>query len=181
MFCSAKSLTIKVGDYYIVCPREGGQIKAENFQGTLLCPDYNLICTNKILCNNLLDCLEKNSEDKESEFDYDYTIKTTQDPSVYNATNPDISYGYELANDGSCPYLCMQCTSKTSCEKCLYHYKFENNECIYAVEHCTDFESLESDKCTSCNGSYYLAEDSTGNRYCTDSINEYYELDSTLK
>ena len=43
MICSSRSLTIKIGEYYIVCPREGGKIKAKNFDGFLLCPDYNLI------------------------------------------------------------------------------------------------------------------------------------------
>ena len=37
MKCSSKSLTIKVGDHYIVCPREGGKIKAENFNGFIMC------------------------------------------------------------------------------------------------------------------------------------------------
>ena len=41
MKCSSQSLSIKVGDYYIVCPREGGKIKAEHFNGFILCPDYN--------------------------------------------------------------------------------------------------------------------------------------------
>ena len=64
MYCSPKSLTIKIGEYYLVCPREGGKIKAEFFKGYLLCPDYYLICASSHLCNNLLDCLALNSTEK---------------------------------------------------------------------------------------------------------------------
>ena len=43
MYCSSQSLTIQVGEDYLVCPREGGKIKSDNYNGYILCPDYNLI------------------------------------------------------------------------------------------------------------------------------------------
>ena len=70
MICSALSLTIKIGEYYIVCPREGGQIKAKYFNGYLLCPDYNLICTSTTLFNNLLNFIETESKEIDESFNY---------------------------------------------------------------------------------------------------------------
>ena len=60
MFCSDRSLTIKINKDYIVCPRSGGKIKALDFDGYLLCPDYNLICSGTVICNDIFDCVEKN-------------------------------------------------------------------------------------------------------------------------
>ena len=93
-------MTIKIFDDYIVCPRAGGKIKVEGYYGYLLCPDYNLICSNTILCNSNYNCFEKNSKIKATAFNYDYEIKTTQDPSVYEVPNPEISIAWEKADDG---------------------------------------------------------------------------------
>ena len=43
MFCSDKTLTIKMNNEYIVCPRKGGKVELEGYDGFILCPDYNLI------------------------------------------------------------------------------------------------------------------------------------------
>ena len=181
MICSSKSLTIKIGEYYIVCPREGGKIKARNLDGFLLCPDYNLICTSSILCNNLLDCINKKSIELEGSFNYNYNIiKTTQNSNIYN--NYNISYGYELTNEGICPYLCMQCKSKIDCTRCFPHYKFENKKCINAIEHCIKYENEDNDVCIECNNTYFLAESSNG-RFCEINTNKdkYYLINDELK
>ena len=184
MICSALSLTIKIGDNYIVCPREGGQIKAEGFQGYLLCPDYNLICTSTILCNNLFNCKEKQSKEKEESFYYDYEIKTTQNSSIYNIINPKRDYGWELAQDGtgSCPYQCMQCKSKNDCIKCRPHYNYENNICTIIIKNCIDFVDDEDDICKNCEEGYFLAE-SNNERYCEIETEKphYYLYDSDLE
>ena len=49
LFCSEKSLTVKIHDDYIVCPRAGGKIKAKGYEGYFLCPDYNLMCTGTVM------------------------------------------------------------------------------------------------------------------------------------
>ena len=185
MICSSLSLTIKIDDNYIVCPREGGQIKAEGFKGYLLCPDYNLICTSTKLCNNLLNCLEQNSEEIEDSFYYDYEIKTTQNSSIYNIENPIRDYGWELVQDGSgsCPYQCMQCLSKDSCIRCRPHYIYENNKCIYAIKNCIFFFDNESDICTKCEEGYFLVESNDNNkRYCEINTEKshFYVFDSDL-
>jgi hypothetical protein len=117
-------LTIKIGNNYIVCPREGGKINVENFKGFLLCPDYNLICTGTVLCNNILDCFDKKSEEKSEAFNYDYEIQTTQNTTY----TQNISSGWELASDGTCPYLCKQCDINKKCIKCIPHYIYKDEE-----------------------------------------------------
>ena len=185
MFCSALSLTIKVGEYYIVCPREGGQIKAIYFTGYLLCPDYNLICTNTVVCNSNYDCFQKKSRQKETAYDYDYEIKTTQDPSIYEAPNPEISFCWEKADDGVCPQYCIQCT-KSECIKCILHYKSENNKCLECTEHCQDYINDTDDFCNvciKCKLNYFLVENSDGSRSCVEETkkNEYYRFTTALE
>ena len=120
MFCSELSLTIKVGDNYFVCPREGGKINGVNFEGYLLCPDYNLICTAKEedLCNNMLNCLDSQIEEKESSYTYNYEIKTTQDSSIYKDQDFVTNYDGELTENGICEKNCMQCKENKICLKC---------------------------------------------------------------
>ena len=103
MYCTSGSLTIKIGEYFIVCPRSGGKVEVENFNGYLLCPDYNLICTGSRLCNNIYDCLKEQSVEINETFYYNYTIKTTQNSEVY--ASEKAIYGYELTQDGNCSYL----------------------------------------------------------------------------
>ena len=82
MFCSDRTLTIKISEQYITCPRQGGKVKlSREFKGHIFCPDYNLICTGTEMCNDMLDCMKKKSLIKEESFIYDYTIATSQIPS----------------------------------------------------------------------------------------------------
>ena len=76
--CSEKSLTVQIFDDYIVCPRAGGKIEVDGFKGFFLCPDYNLMCSGTVICNDMFECVEKESEVKESSYIYDYEIKTSQ-------------------------------------------------------------------------------------------------------
>jgi hypothetical protein len=59
IFCSDRSLTLKIFDDYIVCPRQGGKITVDGYKGYLLCPDYNLMCSGTVICNNIFDCIDK--------------------------------------------------------------------------------------------------------------------------
>ena len=110
MFCSKKSLTIKIEDYYFVCPRGGGKIDGdEGFSGFLLCPDYNLICTGEVMCNDMFDCVEEKSVEIEESFIYDgedgYQIETTQVSSEYKSDNTRRGWEISQESDGKCPYL----------------------------------------------------------------------------
>ena len=106
-YCSSKSLTIKINGLYVVCPRSGGNVKVEGYDGYLSCPDYNLICTGTVFCNDIFDCINKKSLVKNDTFDYDYTSLTN----VQNEElkNTQILEGKELANDGKCPKDSITC------------------------------------------------------------------------
>ena len=119
-FCSSSSLTVLIYDQYIVCPRAGGNIEVKGYTGKLHCPDYNLICTGTVVCNDLFDCIEKKSEPKDNTYTYDYTRVATQ-------RYPDIENGYtyiggELADDGVCPKNCVQCLENKKCKRCIDGY-----------------------------------------------------------
>jgi len=126
MHCSNKSLTVQINDELIVCPRSGGLIqiseKYSNYNGSLFCPDYNLICSGTELCNNMFDCVEKNSSIKSSAYDYsDYTntiIYISPKTNIENEIQDDIIEGFELSEDGKCPINCCLCNTKKQCIKC---------------------------------------------------------------
>ena len=109
-YCSSKSLTIQIKNKYIVCPRQWGNIKVEGYDGYLNCPDYNLICTGTVLCNNIFDCIEKRSLPKEESFIYDYTPIYSIENNELLVLNP--VEAYELSNDGKCSYKESQCDVK---------------------------------------------------------------------
>ena len=183
MICSTASLTIKIGDRYIVCPRSGGKIKVKDFAGYLLCPDYNLICSSTFLCNDHFNCYAKKSEEKENTFTYNYTIKTTQNADDYdndaNIEDPTESQSWELTNNGTCPYLCMQCDENFKCIQCAPTYKIYNEEeniCLEVVPNCASYD--EGDEiCAECKEGYFLAELSNGTKICEilSNQNKYYK------
>ena len=129
MLCSKKSLTIKIDEKYILCPRKGGPIKIDitgGYSGYLICPDYNLICTGTEMCNNLFDCAEKGSLYKNSTFYYDYPyyplnnisseIQDRNEDSLKDLIIKDELF--ELGDDGECPKYCQQCKAHKQCEIC---------------------------------------------------------------
>ena len=119
MYCSEKSLTIKVNEQYVVCPRQGGKVKIDGiYEGFLFCPDYNLICTGTVLCNDMFDCVEKKSEIKTDSYEYDYNeILTTQIRTELIDSTTTVAF--ELSeNSGKCPQYCEQCKDLKKCFKC---------------------------------------------------------------
>ena len=153
MFCSSKSLTIKIKNNYIVCPRSGGKIEAENFYGYILCPDYNLICSGENMYNSILNCIGEGSKEKENAHEYDYEIKTTQNSSTYNS-EPKI-YGYELTTEeeDTCPY---------------YGLNEQENKCFQIVPNCIKFEDDINDICVLCASDYYLVLEDNGTKICLE-------------
>ena len=122
MFCSERSLTIQINEQYIVCPREGGKISiGKNYEGFIYCPDYNLICTGTMICNDMFDCVEKNSLIKSNSYDYDYEMNNSQDIDDIEMSN--ILVGYELSDDGICPKNCIQCLENKKCFQCIDKFK----------------------------------------------------------
>ena len=126
MFCSNYSLTIKIKDQYIVCPRKGGKVEINgDFQGFLYCPDYNLICTGIRMCNDIFDCIENNSSFiNNSIYDYDFNIEKTSSQKISEIRNENISiHGDEINEEGICPENCIQCRDIKRCFKCIEGYK----------------------------------------------------------
>ena len=67
-----KKVIVYVNDLSVVCPTKGGTLKnIKGFKGKINCPDYNLICTSKIWCNDMYDCIDKQSIADESTY-YSY-------------------------------------------------------------------------------------------------------------
>ena len=177
MYCSSKSLTIRIDDDFLVCPRSGGKINAENLYGYLLCPDYNLICTGKEPCNNNYNCFLKGSNEKEV-FNYDYEIKTTQVSEKYEEENVINGYELEEGENSTCPFMCSQCDSNKICKKCSPQYKLDENNnnkaCIKKDPNCELYENYETTICSQCKTGYSLAKEDDGNFLCVDNSEHHY-------
>ena len=122
MNCSSRSLTIKINEQYIVCPRSGGYVEiGRNYTGHLLCPDYNLICSQTVPCNNMFDCVEKESRMKE-DYGYEYTPNNVSVQIILPNKSENYEKGYELSDDGVCPKDCSECNEFSQCFECKYPY-----------------------------------------------------------
>ena len=129
IFCSEKSLTVQINADYIVCPRSGGKIKVDGYEGYLLCPDYNLMCSGTVICNDMFDCVDKKSEIKPESYEYDYEIKTSQSIAKAEASEEEDSTNYELSDNGVCPKYCKHCYENNECLKCKEDYNL-----VYIME-----------------------------------------------
>jgi len=121
MFCSERSLTVRINTQYIVCPRQGGYVEiGGDYEGHLLCSDYNLICSQTEPCNNIYDCIEKKSETKK--LDYDYTPFNVSTQIILPGNTTPFDKAYELSNDGKCPIHCSECNLDGQCFECHENY-----------------------------------------------------------
>ena len=134
MHCGERSLTVQIGDEFIVCPRAGGLIKIgrstasqtlyTKYYGYFYCPDYNLVCTGTKFCNDMFDCIEKESEYKTPTYDYELNNdELTSQVTSSIKSNDELSNiyaneGYELTNTGTCPINCVHCLSYKRCVQC---------------------------------------------------------------
>ena len=163
MICSEKSLTVQIGnEEYIVCPRAGGLIKIgkntvgetkyTNYYGYFFCPDYNLICAGTTFCNDIFDCIDKKSEYKTPNYDYqinnnEISSETSQVSQVTSniKSNTELNQmipveGYELSDDGTCPINCRHCNPNKRCLQCRDSYPYyigEKNDVSYHIN-CTN-------------------------------------------
>ena len=199
IFCFEKRLTIKIGRQYIVCPDTGGKIKLDgDYEGYIYCPDYNLICTGTIMCNDVFDCIEKQSLSKESTFIYNYEKKTNQ---IHDElVNEQISDGYEIDKNGTCPIDCSQCF-KEQCIKCRNGYNLigtkigiEDFKCLkvdvssgyflynYVYYPCiSNCDKCQNDTlCEKCKSSYYFIEYDRAHCVTGKDLREYYTTDGGI-
>ena len=119
MYCSEESLTIKIDKLFYVCPRGGGIISIEgDYEGHLICPDYNLICSQTILCNNLFDCIFSHSELKKNIVKNYIVSNDVSVQIVLPDVNKNYDKAYELSDDGQCPKYCSKCNEFRQCLEC---------------------------------------------------------------
>ena len=191
MICSNKTLTIKIKNQYIVCPRGGGKVEVNgDFQGYIYCPDYNLICTGSVLCNDMFDCIDKKSTSKIPNYE-GYTVTgDTSSQKISKLKNLETILAYELEDGATCPINCAQCKDGKKCYKCRENYNligerenddnpiicnntinisvgyFEKNDVYYpCIEYCN--VCTNSDTCTTCDNYHKL---NNGNRECIEKI-----------
>ena len=192
-FCSNQSLTIKINNDYILCPRAGGKIEIEGYKGFFLCPDYNLICSGTVMCNDMFDCVDKKSKLKEDTYYYDYTIKTSQNVEDAELSDPDNKNNYELSDDGICPKNCKHCYENKRCIKCRDNFYFVGSKESQEIS-CLSEQELSKGyyrqnniyyscipNCDLCSDSKYCFNCSVGydyiNNKCIKRIEHCYEYD----
>jgi len=168
MYCTDYSLTIKIKDQYVVCPRMGGKVEINgSFKGYLYCPDYNLICTGIKMCNDLFDCIDKESLPRNINYDYDYNDDTSSQK-ISELQNLKVIFAYENNNEGICPENCGQCRDLKKCFRCAQGYKLlgqkeddaepiicdkDTNVTVgYFIKNETYYPCIEF--CVQCNSSY---------------------------
>ena len=197
VYCSSKSLTIKINNDFVVCPREGGNVNMTGYDGYLHCPDYNLICTGSEICNDIFDCIEKKSLVKESSFYYDYIPITTQRFSQIGST--PITEAYELSEDGFCPLYCAQCDINKRCKKCKEGYNLIGNKSYditgpiicdnnidvnnkkYFLRTFDNIYFLCNDECNGCLYDSNYCQECQNNFYFLDDINYCYKKEDKIE
>ena len=66
-----KIINVYIGNNVITCTGNKKTLENPNgLKGEINCPDYNLICTSDIWCNDMFDCIEKKSEPDLTTYDY---------------------------------------------------------------------------------------------------------------
>ena len=94
----------------------------DEFGGFFLCPDYNLMCSGTVICNDMFECVEKKSEIKENSYEYNDDIKTSLNIERAEKDVADEDNNYELSEDGICPINCKYCLKNKICIKCRNGY-----------------------------------------------------------
>ena len=56
-----KTFKIDIGGYLLNCSGKYEEVKVENYTGSIICPDYNRVCTGSVWCNDPLECIELQS------------------------------------------------------------------------------------------------------------------------
>ena len=107
-----RSVRIYIGNNVIYCPISGGVQTLDGYNGYILCPDYNLICSGTVWCTDPITCVEKQSETDPDSFIYDYQISTSQEYTSLldykvSTGNKVISSGSILTNKKVLKYLCL--------------------------------------------------------------------------
>ena len=95
-----KQFKVIIGKNSVICNGKRNEMTNPNgLTGSLLCPDYNMVCTSKIWCNNIYDCIENGSTADETTFDIisnkeellqrDKDMKSVNDYTKYDIEEPN--------------------------------------------------------------------------------------------
>lgn len=76
ILCNSNNQTIKVdiGEYIIECPKEGGEMEIDGYNGTIKCPPYNRVCTNKNFINDPLKAVLNHITNSDLDYSFKYDI-----------------------------------------------------------------------------------------------------------
>ena len=92
-----QEIQVYVGDQKISCPKDGGILNNPNgIEGQLKCPDYNIICTSTIWCNELFDCINKKSLSDLDTYVYKNYSKNFYDKYYSDKTDKDSIITFNL-------------------------------------------------------------------------------------
>ena len=70
---SNKNFKVYIGNTEVICNGEKYEISNPGgLSGTLYCPDYNMICTSEIWCNNIYSCINRQSLADGNTYEYIY-------------------------------------------------------------------------------------------------------------
>ena len=89
-----KKILVYIGNRIVECDGEQ-KIKYVSSSDTLNCPDYNMICTSDIWCNNMFECIDKASLTDENTYLLKSNILQLQQKDNYNL-NIDTSSKYTI-------------------------------------------------------------------------------------
>ena len=56
-----KTFSLDIGNVILNCSGNYEEVEVEGYYGTIICPDYNRVCTGSVWCNDPLICIEKES------------------------------------------------------------------------------------------------------------------------
>ena len=57
-----KNIMVFINDLNVTCPENGGTLKKiKGFKGEINCPEYNMVCTSEIWCNEMFECIDRKS------------------------------------------------------------------------------------------------------------------------
>ena len=91
-----KKILVYIGNRIVECDGEQ-KIKYVSSSDTLNCPDYNMICTSDIWCNNMFECIDKESLTDENTYLLKSNILQLQQKDNYNL-NIDTSSKYTITS-----------------------------------------------------------------------------------
>ena len=98
-----KSITVDIGDFTIDCPTDGGEMEVDGYDGTILCPPYNRVCTSEeYFADPIKAVLNKISN---SDIDYSFILNENNENNETNETNENNGNDSYTIRDSSHKFL----------------------------------------------------------------------------